>query len=343
MVAIMFLAFGLSEPSNTHIRSPLLEVSKESWTSKRLSTDELHSVCNQISMTRFRDVLDQILIPRVPGSTNITLVTANIVSHLQDLGWKLTHDSFVAKPPNPYPNTHFRSIVATHNPNLKRRLLLACHHDSKVEPEGFLGATDSAVPCSIMIEVAYALNNSLQLLRQKQVEMGEATHDITLQLVFFDGEEAFVKWSPEDSIYGARHLAAKWQKTKKLDTIDLFVLLDLIGTRDTVFRNYQATRTRWFDHAADLERRMTEGGALKRHDRLFQPHSRYNLFQIEDDHIPFLQRGVPVFHLIQAPFSSVWHTSADDYSALDFDRIELVTKMVAAFVAEYLHLPITQP
>jgi len=29
---------------------------------------------------------------------------------------------------------------------------------------------------------------------------------------------------------------------------------------------------------------------------------------IEDDHIPFLKKGVPVVHLISVPFPKVWHT-----------------------------------
>lgn len=33
-------------------------------------------------------------------------------------------------------------------------------------------------------------------------------------LVFFDGEEAFKTWGPRDSIYGARHLASRWHKSK---------------------------------------------------------------------------------------------------------------------------------
>lgn len=37
--------------------------------------------------------------------------------------------------------------------------------------------------------------------------------DVTLQMVFFDGEEAFVKWSQTDSLYGARHLAEQWSNT----------------------------------------------------------------------------------------------------------------------------------
>ena len=40
-----------------------------------------------------------------------------------------------------------------------------------------------------------------------------ANPDLTIQLVFLDGEEAFIEWTDTDSIYGARHLAKKWKKT----------------------------------------------------------------------------------------------------------------------------------
>ena len=39
--------------------------------------------------------------------------------------------------------------------------------------------------------------------------------EVGLQLIFFDGEEAFQRWTSTDSIYGARHLAAKMETTKK--------------------------------------------------------------------------------------------------------------------------------
>lgn len=35
--------------------------------------------------------------------------------------------------------------------------------------------------------------------------------DITPQLVFFDGEEAYKHWTATDSLYGSRHLAQKWR------------------------------------------------------------------------------------------------------------------------------------
>ena len=33
--------------------------------------------------------------------------------------------------------------------------------------------------------------------------------DVTLQLMFFDGEEAFKEWRGDDNTYGSRHLAKK--------------------------------------------------------------------------------------------------------------------------------------
>lgn len=59
----------------------------------------------------------------------------------------------------------------------------------------------------MMLDLAEALNPSLDE-RKKRLEDGleddEDVAETTLQLVFFDGEEAFVAWTDTDSIYGAR-------------------------------------------------------------------------------------------------------------------------------------------
>ncbi|NXW74545.1 QPCTL protein, partial [Hirundo rustica] len=56
--------------------------------------------------------------------------------------------------------------------------------------------------CALLLEVAAALDTHL---RRRQ---GQAPA-VTLQLLFLDGEEAFGDWSATDSLYGARHLAAR--------------------------------------------------------------------------------------------------------------------------------------
>jgi glutaminyl-peptide cyclotransferase len=65
----------------------------------------------------------------------------------------------------------------------------------------------------MLIDLAEALTPMLQD-RRKRVESGqgilregfneEDAAETTLQLVFFDGEEAFHDWTATDSIYGAR-------------------------------------------------------------------------------------------------------------------------------------------
>lgn len=56
--------------------------------------------------------------------------------------------------------------------------------------------------------------------------------DLTLELLFFDGEEAFNEWTDTDSLYGSRQLASDWGNemfpfgnqygTKRLDSIVSF-------------------------------------------------------------------------------------------------------------------------
>ena len=52
--------------------------------------------------------------------------------------------------------------------------------------------------------------------------------DVTLEMFFFDGEEAFHEWTDDDSLYGSRHLAevlenrtrlAGWKGNKKMPSI----------------------------------------------------------------------------------------------------------------------------
>ena len=33
-------------------------------------------------------------------------------------------------------------------------MVLACHYDSKIHPKDFIGATDSAVPCALLMDIA---------------------------------------------------------------------------------------------------------------------------------------------------------------------------------------------
>ncbi|XP_075534227.1 glutaminyl-peptide cyclotransferase-like isoform X2 [Dermacentor variabilis] len=152
----------------------------------------------------FHDVLHNILVPRTVGSQGHRKVRQFLGESMEQLDWHVEEDKFEA--PTPHGNKVFSNIVATLDPSACHRLVLACHYDSMVHKSGvFLGATDSAVPCAQLIYLATVLDDKLK----EQKRRGDG---LTLQFIFFDGEEAFVRWSSSDSLYGSRHLASLWHR-----------------------------------------------------------------------------------------------------------------------------------
>ena len=64
---------------------------------------------------------------------------------------------------------------------------MACHFDSKYFPgEDFIGATDSAVPCAMMIELAYSLNDLLKEDRNNNVSLNALYNSINTVSVSAD-------------------------------------------------------------------------------------------------------------------------------------------------------------
>lgn len=129
-----------------------------------------------------------------------------------------------------------------------------------------------------------------------------------------------------------------------LHSISLFVLLDLLGSPNPRVPSYFLT-THWaYNNMAVLEKRMRDLGLLESNPSSpFLPDAQKRADQfgyggIEDDHIPFLRRGVDILHLIPTPFPDVWHTMADDGEHLDMPTVSDWTKLVLAFTAEWMDL-----
>lgn len=90
-----------------------------------------------------------------------------MIKFFTDLGWQVTLDEFdkdtVIGP------KRFTNIIATANPDAKKFVLLTAHYDSKLmagnRNKEFLAATDSAVPCAMIMSIA----KSLDLMTLKKV------------------------------------------------------------------------------------------------------------------------------------------------------------------------------
>lgn len=73
--------------------------------------------------------LSQILIPRVSGTENNTIVRNYIIDTLKKLNWHIEEDSF--NNTTPYGLKPFTNIIATKDPKAPRRVILSAHYDSK--------------------------------------------------------------------------------------------------------------------------------------------------------------------------------------------------------------------
>lgn len=181
--------------------------------------------------------------------------------------------------------------------------------------------------------------------------------------MFLDGEEAWVQWTETDSLYGSRALAAEWEGKKyvdsgsvgrrsmggdgdgaktELDSISMFVLLDLLGAPDPKVSSFFSD-THWaYQHLATAESRLRKMGLLESKPKqafLQEGKKAANMFTggyVLDDHVPFLQRGVPVLHVIPLPFPDVWHTMDDDGEHLDIPTVGDWAKIMSLFVAEWM-------
>ncbi len=149
-----------------------------------------------------------------------------------------------------------------------------------------------------------------------------------------------------------RALAESWEGTRyesgssfstPLKAISLFVLLDLLGAAEPSIPSYFPT-THWaYRNLAEVEERLRKLGALETKPRKpFLPDSEKEGVSfrgyVQDDHVPFMRRGVDILHLIPTPFPAVWHTMDDDGAHLDVPTIRDWARIMTAFVAEWMDL-----
>lgn len=119
----------------------------------------------------------------------------------------------------------------------------------------------------------------------------------------------------------------------------MLVLLDLLGTSNPKLHSFFQETSHWHNALVQTEQQLKRSQYWSGSTRqsIFQARQHYG--GIEDDHIPFLQRGVDILHLIPSPFPTVWHKPSDNRDALHFPTISNLNKVFRLFVARYLHLP----
>ena len=317
-------------------------------------------------------LLSPILRPRVPGTDGHTAVLNHFADYFQTTlpKWRVEYQNSTSKTPvSKGKDVPFVNFIAARDPPWAAvgdvgRLTFVAHYDSKLEPEGFIGAIDSAAPCAMIMHAMRSIDTALTRKWEAMEAKGHADASVEeqkgIQIIFLDGEEAFKHWSASDSLYGSRALAEHWDSEVNpamsafktpLTSISLFVLLDLLGSKDPAVQSYYQT-THWaYQHMANLEKRLRDLKQFKSStgssqqwfiDGSKNDHELMTFGSIQDDHVPFLTRGVDILHVIDAApfkgFPKVWHTADDHGENLDLNTVEDWSMLVTAFAAEWMEL-----
>jgi Zn-dependent M28 family amino/carboxypeptidase len=245
--------------------------------------------------------------PRVAGTPANARTREYISKTLTALGLKPVEQSFEAR--TPQGAVKMVNVIATLPGDRPERIILASHFDTKLfEDFRFLGASDGASSTAALLELA-------RLLKDRP-------RPFTIELLFFDGEEAFVEWGPTDGTYGSRHYVQHARSAGSLNGIKALVLLDLIGDKDLNIRR-EENSTRWLtDIVWAAARRLG-------HTR----HFLNDITPIEDDHLPFLQAGVPAVDIIDLDYVA-WHTAEDTLDNVSAESVKIVGDVVLAALPE---------
>jgi hypothetical protein len=161
-------------------------------------------------------ILSPILIPRVPGTPGAAAVQQHFVNwfttHLPE--WTIEFQNSTSKTPvTGDKQVPFANIIITRDPPWTKpgdvgRLTLVAHYDSKLTPAGFIGAIDSAAPCAMIMHAARSVDEALTRKWAAMTADGTGGSGLDeekgVQILFLDGEEAFLSWTATDSLYGAR-------------------------------------------------------------------------------------------------------------------------------------------
>ena len=250
--------------------------------------------------------------PRPPGSAVNIALQNYIIAELRKDGCEIIEDAFTAKTP--------QGMIAMKNIIAKfpgkgpahRAIAITGHFDTKYFPgRKFVGASDGGSSTGLLLELARVLTH------QPRID--------DVYLAFFDGEEAFGEWSDTDSLYGSRHLAARWRQDGTLQRLKALINVDMIGDKNLNIPretngNAALTNLVW-KTAADLG---------------YKAFFTDQQIGEDDDHMPFVRVGVAAIDLIDIDYPP-WHNDTDTMDKLSAQSMEIVGTVVYEVIQRLEH------
>jgi glutaminyl-peptide cyclotransferase len=191
-----------------------------------------------------------------------------------------------------------RNVIGTVRGREPGYVVVGAHYDTKDLP-GFVGANDGASGTAVAAQLARTIRRPRH----------------TVKFAFFDGEES-PRGTP-DRDFDERGLRGSKVAARTLADARAMILLDFVGDRELTIR-YES------NSSPGLWRKLR--AAAKRVGALSVFPSG-DQGPISDDHLPFLDKGVPSIDLIDFDFPC-WHRRCDDMSAVSRHSVDAVGETI---------------
>lgn len=230
-----------------------------------------------------------------------------IIEELRAQGWEIYEQTFT------YMDTPVRNILAWKGEvvGAEGAVLVGAHYDTRRSADAedpsqpVMGANDGASGVAVLLELARSL------------AWDTGSHRI--YLAFFDAEDngRLDGWN---WIVGSSYMAQHWGEAGETP-LKAMVLVDMIGDADQQV---------YYERNSDPALSQTLWGIaaeLGYGDRII-PEYRHAML---DDHIPFLQMGVPAVDMIDFDYP-YWHTTQDTPDKVSAESLEAIGRTVEVWL-----------
>jgi len=248
--------------------------------------------------------------PRPPRSDAIEKSRDYIESQLRLSGWQVTRQAFTDDTPRG--KVRFVNLIARFpgQGSVAPSFLLCSHYDTKTfDTIRFVGANDGGSSTGLVLELARILGQHPNLAAK-------------VELVFFDGEEAYENFSETDGLYGSRYFARQLggNGTKQFRA---GILFDMVGDRSLSI-------TLPADSPVEMARDIfASAEALK-----LRSYFSYFDREMTDDHTPLNAIGIPTIDVIDFDFPW-WHTADDTIDKLSAQSLQIVGSVAFYYLSEF--------
>jgi glutaminyl-peptide cyclotransferase len=248
--------------------------------------------------------------PHPVGSDAIEKAREYIEAQLRHSGWQVTRQGFTDETPRG--KVRFVNLIARFSGDgnaAAPSFLLCSHYDTKLfDAIQFVGANDGGSSTGLLLELARVIGGRPNMARK-------------IELVFFDGEEAYENFSETDGLYGSRYFA----KQLEADGAKQFrggILFDMIGDRSldiTLPADSPPAMVRDVFAAAE---------ALK-----LRNYFSYLDRGLIDDHAPLNAIRIPTIDIIDFDYTW-WHTADDTLDKISAQSLQITGSVALYYLSE---------